>query len=66
MRRGGGCGTLSMAAITFENDAHIVVFKTVVSIIDFDSSVWTKPCYTCFVYVVYQRYIFKRSIWWLY
>ena len=34
MRRGGGYGSLSMAAITFENDAQIVVFETVVSIID--------------------------------
>ena len=51
VRRGGGCGTLSMAAISFENDAQIVVFKTVNSIIDFDSSVWTKPCYPCHIYI---------------
>ena len=34
MRRGGGCGTLSIAPTTFENDAQIVVFKTVVSVLD--------------------------------
>ena len=33
MRRGGGCGILSMAAITFENDAQIVLFKAVVFIL---------------------------------
>ena len=34
MRQGGGCGTLSMAATTFENDPRVWFSKTVVCTID--------------------------------
>ena len=58
VRRGGGCGTRSIAAITFENDSQIVFFERVFSIFDlvqvFGQAILPLP-YLCGISTGYRR-----------